>query len=427
MPAACPLAQDRNDYKAPAGMQTMRALRCPRCQTAVHVADNEQPQCMSCGFGRQIQQVSQNVQASQATSQEAPRRTGLVVAVVVVAALLVAGVAAASLYALGTFDDKPAPGAFSEEESRIRVEEALAALPGDMAEGGKLRIMTGTMAFQDEEFFGDMDGSFRLEWGTGGAMKATISMKQGPITIAFEIYCAAERTIMVFDDKAIEERVSEWGDCSEFKDAEGGLDEFVLTDIEEDGIEITSVTSHADGSITATLVNDTTTGHVKVDPQGRLLEMSMEEEEGEMEMAFVYGARQAIQLPTDAQRAPADIDGHGSWYEGVYEWEAFSWGPTAPLDEFEVRVMDGDTQVASFNLDGGPQSTGDIAFQFEDDGDGEFGGQDTFTITAPQEYDVVVWDLWADRDIEDGVEAPGAHWLLGGVALVGLAALRRRR
>lgn len=328
-------------------------------------------------------------------------------------------------------------GQLSDAEAKQQTREAVEAFASDFSDpdGGDLRRVTGSFEAAGEEgdfSFGDFDMDILMEWGTGGTAHLRFVVQSGGTSVTLEIYCTDDQVVTVWGNDAFESRPNDDEPCLDsLGGPTGEADPFELEDLDED-LDDLEVTPHADGSVTATFTDENGTYTLEVDPQGRLVRIDIDADDATGFMEMDYGARTAISVPETTDRLPAEISGSGffSSFDEEYQWDAFGSDTSYPLDEFEVRVMDGDDIVATFPLDGGAsQSEAGFSFSFDDDGDGGFGGNDSFTIsssawTESDQYDVIVWDLWAGSDITDN---PIPGWGLGvTVVVLGGLALRRR-
>ncbi len=313
------------------------------------------------------------------------------------------------------------PKALSQEEAETVAEEALQDFAKNFASatGGDLTKVEGEFSVSQ----GSAEkAEFTMEWGRNGA--ARVALTGSGIEIL--LVCDADSTVLVFGGQAIESRPRPGAACLDsIQDSGDPLDvgEF-------ENLDALNVTPHPDGTVTAVFQDDEGTIIVKIDAKGRISRMDIDSDSGDGFLVMSYGERRTITVPDADERMPASINGFGSHSGTVYRWEGFGGDEHQPFNEFEVRVIDAQSRstVATFPMGQNGEQAG-FTFTFQDDGDGQFDGGDSFTISHPDwastnQYDVVVWDRWADRELGDA-PIPG----LGALAVVGLLGavwLRRR-
>jgi hypothetical protein len=396
-----------------------------------------------------------------APSPRPSSRTGRTIAIVA-AAVLVLSIAAAAAFILLR---KDAPSDLSPEEAQKRVaaslDAAAAVMGGDDPESDLVKVDVSGAPPAGSAGLGDI-GRMHLvmEWGRDGARQMTVDASNGPVTISFTMTCSKDRRAMEYAGEAYVSRPYVDGapvDCTEPFTGEGeeaGVEEGVppLDELDASGADITV---HDDGSIHAELTQEGATVKMDIDAKGRLTSMTATEPgEGTFTMTYQYGARRALNLPSDAKLMPAEVQADESGDGGKRVFRVVSSPQEPPLSEMEVHVQDysfgfgdGDSSdpadgAVRFPADvAGPQVQGNYTVQYHDaDGDGKVSagdswdftdaaaaaaGDDPFSFGPMQE--VVLYDEAAKGDVNSSpLGAPGLGWLpLAGLAL-GLALLRRR-
>lgn len=419
----------------------MRRLRCPRCSASVTVEEGERPECAECGFG-------QPAAPEPVAAPPKKRRVGLIVTSTILGLVLVlAGVAAALYYTTSTFDGLlGGEDEMTEAEARQRTGDAIAVLgAGEDDPPAAMNGMRLDARIENVEDAGTvrMEGSF--EFGLQGGVHFVVTLSALGLSYTIEEYCDDTKRVLVVGEETAEERPPRDGESCLSDDGE---EDDLFGDVEwEDALDAVAeaeshhdledlqVTIHDDQSITATFT-DGGDGNLtaSVDPDGRLAWLEGRYPDGYTNYTFQYGEREAVVFPATDQRMPAGAEGFGQFFDGAYRWQGIGGEEEkVPLGEFEVRVRDPDSNrtIAAFDPGGSATQTQQtFLFEFEDDGDGFLGANDTFTIrsdawTSGDQYDVVVWDTWADREIGDNpIPWPGLWLLLAAFALVAL--LRRR-
>lgn len=436
----------------------MPNLRCPRCKAVVAVAAGAAPVCSACGFGATSPAAPASpapapapVAAPVAAAAPGKARSGVVVAAVVVGVLVVAGLGTAAWVLLG---DKAPAGALSQSEAESRLVAALDGMPdaisGDGGSGpSQIRKVTMEMSGDlGSEGFGLGAGGMEMEmeWGSNGVRRMQVSSSGGAFTFAMEVYCTPERLVMVMGEESYGSRPAAEGDpCEEFdaEDAdlfgEGGpvpLDGFEAEDAD--------ITRHGDGSLTAVVEDPSGEGvaTIRIDPRGRITSMEVEgagDSEGmQMTMEFDYGSRRAISVPEPDGLVPATLVTETTFDDAAHRLTlTVTESPEAPpLDEMEVRVLDGfmGDPLASFPLDQASGSSGNVTYRFTDaDADGHLTAGDAIELTNAEwewefDADVVVYDVLADGEVNSSpMGAPGLGPAALALALAGLALALRRR
>ncbi len=331
-------------------------------------------------------------------------------------------VALATLTA-GCFGGNTTP--LSEEEAKVVAEDALNAFATDFAspDGGDLTTVSGEFGFGSGNA---MDkATFFIEWGTGGSTSVSLSTG-GSFGVEIKLLCDPGSVVIDFGGETVEARPQPGKACMEsFQDTGDPLE---LGEFEN--LDLLQITPHKDRTVTAVYKDDEGNITIKIDAKGRITRMDLDTGTGSGFMQMGYGNRRAIALPDAEQRMPALINGIGSHDGTVYTWSGLGGEASEPFSEFEVRVLHPESKevLAAFPV-GQDGSAAGFTFTFMDDGDGVFDGGDSFTIsheawTSNSQYQVVVWDRWADRALGD-IPIPS----IGGLLLVGLlgAALVARR
>ncbi len=184
---------------------------------------------------------------------------------------------------------------------------------------------------------------------------------------------------------------------------------------------------------------------------GRVTSLSLDSESNPIESTHIeyrirYDDRHPIELPPADVRQPPVIDANETTRGQIYEWRFDeSETGTFPLDEFEVRVYEGDIgrwsfcdpienpRVASFNLTASQHDSG-FAYNFSNANGKRFGYHDSFQIKfpierSPENHTVLVWDKWADLPIDARCPfgAPAVSGaIVAGILMFTAAALSRR-
>ncbi len=318
----------------------------------------------------------------------------------------------------------------SQEEAELRAKSAVEGFVADFAseDGGDLRRIHGefsAMDLGDGGFsMGDVHVDLDIEWGTGDAIRMDMSTKSGGFSLEIGVYCDPSKTVILYGADVYESRPSEELGCGEFMGE--GDEAFQIDELEQ--ADQLNVTRNPDGTITAVYEDEEGRVEMLIDRQGRVSRMDVEADEGSGFLVVEYGKRRALEAPDATDRIPITMFGYGSFISGAYTWNAGWSGETAPYDEIEVRIMQDDELIATLPA-GQDTSASGFTIDWTDDGDGLFGGNDTFTITSDSwtssnQYEVVVWDTWADAEVGD-VPIPGIGLPLL-VAFLALVALRRR-
>ncbi len=355
---------------------------------------------------------------------------------VVIAVIVAAGFGTFMVLGNGG-DGEGTPQALSQSEAETVAGQALATLGSNMdaEDGGDLRLIRGSFGFEDEDFMGSGTLDFEMEWGKNGATRFLMDLQSSggySIGLRSETFCGGAFDVVVYGNEVYESRPTEdrsmctGGALSDESEGPGFLGE----EFTEDSNNLT-VTPNANGTVTATFSDEDGTYTALIDDKGRVQSMTIESPQGAGTMHFDYGSPKTLTPPTATGRAPSSVDGFCWFFDGECEYEAEA-GNDAPLSDFEVRVYHSgfdpeDQPAAVFAMDGGTQTFEEFSFILREDGNGQFGAGDVLLIRAPSdEYELVVWDLWADRDVQDDprIPGPGLAWLLVGL---GAALFVRRR
>lgn len=308
--------------------------------------------------------------------------------------------------------------AVSPEE---KVRTALETFPDEMGPNGSVKKLEGTFSSDQTSLTADVE----IEVGDNGVYVFTISAG----IFSFKVYCTESSSLTQFGQRTLEAR-SRHEVCPGEADEPG---ESVL----EGEIEVQSTQTLEDGTIEADVVATSAEGDrsvidVVLNADGKIASMSIENATGTFEFEIDYGPRRTINMPDPTARMPADVSYRDEFSDGTYTWTATNHNDTVPLEEFEIRVTEAnesgeDVVLATFDPDNPDiQEEAGFTFRFEDDGDGALTSGDSFTVSKDDweyiwEYDVVVWDTWAEVGIDELVlPGPGPVILLIGIGAVAL-------
>lgn len=407
----------------------MSATPCPRC--GAEVSGPEGAACPACGAG---DAAAPGPEAVAPASAPAPRpggrwRVPALAGAVLVVALLVA----AYFIGFGGSD----PTALSQEEAEQTAALALADLTAGVhaPDGGDLRVLSGTFSFDDEDM-GSGTLAMEMEWGRQETGRFLLSLATtGGFSIDFQVeaFCGGAYDVIVFGKEAYESRPAPEGtSCMDLATQDGMMDGLPLLDFDRgNASQRMEVTPHGDGTVTARFSDEEGDYTLHVDARGRATRIEVSSTEASGAFDAHYGARRLITPPETTGRMPSGVGGECWFSDGACTYDARD-GDDAPLSDFEVRLYPagatpeddpGAAPAAAFPLDGGAQSAGGFSFTPIEDGDGLFGDGDSFQVTAPGDgYQVVVWDLWADRSVDDHpAPAPALLWTALAFAAVALA------
>lgn len=507
-------------------VRSMRAMRCPRCQTLNRVPEGVHPVCTACGFGAPpagapagpatvpahasatpppegggmpppavapVRSTSHHAVYPSDRMEAGPRRKSSagVVAIILVVSLLLSGLgAAAALWATGVLPEMLDGGSQLSDEERIdkafgSYVAALEVGPGQPVEGldgAVLTVIEGSMKItggaDDMGFFmGDLsEAQIRMEGGTGDTYRVDIVAKSGPVTVDYGLLCLADKTYMRHGDVWYEGRYGDQCEDGEVESDEeddafmgdvedemGGMESLDLSGLDLDDLDVTTSDGKG-GRLIVSFTHEDIEYEVTIDKRDRLTGISYVAPSGEGDFSFTYGTPKTLPEPDADARLPADL-GTWWWNQDHPYWEETPAPPAdcventppgdepeylldemeleiysasgLPLDEFEARIRDVETEdvVASYRLDGGATSGDLFTFTFDDaDGSGDLSDQDTLVATfngcnhvSVDAYEGVLWDLWADRDVDD-MPIPGAGLFITMVLLATMVvAVRRRR
>ncbi len=312
----------------------------------------------------------------------------------------------------------------SPEEAEAVSQEALETFAADFASptGGSLTTVAGEFGFGKDS---TDTATFAMEWGRGGSASVILSTG-GSFGVDLKLFCGPGSIVIVIGEQAVEARPQPDKACMEsFQDTGDPLD---LGEFEN--LDLLNITAHPDGTVTARYTDEDGTVTIAIDAKGRVSRMDIDTESGTGFLDMGYGERRTITVPQADERMPALINGFGDHNGQVYQWNGLGGDETQPFSEFEVRVIDAESQevVATFPVGENGEANG-FTFMFTDDGDGVFDGGDSFSISREgwntvNQYEVVVWDRWADRALGDVPIPSLGAWVF--VGLLGAALLARR-
>lgn len=305
-----------------------------------------------------------------------------------------------------------------------RVKAALESFPDEMGPGGSIKKLEGSFSSAETSFTADV----AIEVSDNRVLVFTISAG----IISMKVYCGKTDSVTQIGQEAMEGRSRN----------ELCPDESPGESVFEGELEVTSVEERDDGTLRADVVSTSSKGDrtvldVTLDPEGRVSRMTIENETATAELEVDYGPRRTISMPQATSRVPADVSFREDFSDGTYSWRATAHNDTVGLDEFEVRVTETDDSgneviVATFDpSDPSSQEEAGFTFRFQDDGDGALTMGDSFTVSNDDwtyiwEYDVVVFDRWAEAGLgEFPLPLPGPIWVVA-VFLVGAVLWRRR-
>lgn len=354
----------------------------------------------------------------------------------------------------------------TQEQAEVRTETAMASFSAAMAgqEDGDILRMKGSMEAVEQppgsgggdEFnsmFEDIRIDLDLKWGTAGVVHATMSAVTGGATMTIESWCTPQRQVIKWGNDVYESRPSDREDsnalCNAFDgdELESGMDFLSGSDLSDMGD--VDVVANDDGTITATIQNPegNETMIVTIDKKGRVSRIASDGDEFTGAFDITYGSRSSIPVPAATGRIPAKVETEDDYdWENDYSEHTVRESPELPpLVEFEARWVEQDferdetTVIYSFPLStSGKQTQKDVSFQYHDeDGDGHISVGDRYEIwEAPADFsgeseyegylEMVIWDLWADGELNDmPLPGPGFALVTGALLLLGVA-LRRR-
>lgn len=311
-----------------------------------------------------------------------------------------------------------------EETAKSAIEN----FPAELGPDGTVKELDGT--FESSE--SAVTAEFSIEIGSNGVRVFSISAS----IVNIKVYCGENRGVTQWGDKVLEARTDP--DMCTNQGSDPGESVF------EGEIEVQNAERQDDGTISADVVSTSSTGEestidVTLDEEGRIASMTIANSTGRFEFEVDHGSRRTIDIPETTDRRPADVTGRTTFRAGNYTWTATAHNDSVPLEEFEVRVTDTDQSgdevvVATFDPSrSGTQEENGFSFRFEDNGDGALTTDDWFTVSRDDweyewDYDVVVWDEWAEAGIDEvALPFPGVVWIGSGIAAAAIVLRRRRR
>lgn len=314
------------------------------------------------------------------------------------------------------------PQGAPEERAKRAWDDFAASMLGT---GGSMSKLEGTLSS------GTYGASLLFEIARDGARHAKLSVSG----LGFEYYCKGDEAVKVDGDKALAMRA---GECP-LK----GFGELSLTTL-LNATRVANATAHGD-EVTATIVSNNSTQAAQggitivVDRKDHVIHVEMTSPGGNVNANASYDRRGTWSLPQTTGRLPANVAGRDDFTRdganGTFEWSADSAGGNYTLDDFEVRVRDptANQTLATFPLARNGTKDG-FAYAFEDrDGDGRLSKDDRFTLaktgwTTRRQYEVQVWDTWADAPVARRVPGfEGALLLVGASVAFALLWLRSRK
>lgn len=319
-------------------------------------------------------------------------------------------------------------GCFSKDapSAHVRFEQARDRFIADLGPDGDIAAFDGALVAG-----AGTEGDLRIEYGADGTTRLTASA--GPL-FSITVYCVGDGGVQKIGEDVYASRHRP-GLCDQIGETvpDGSFERSHVTDLEEheDGMTVTVEVrngSRVEGDQTWFLDGDDMVTRIEVEAQGQTFRLDV-----------VYGPRSPIEVPEPTGRLPLQVrsttrldqDGNITW-----TWDALQVDHPAPLSEFTARLLeeteDGNqTVVVAFALDGGPQAGDGFTFTFTDgDGDGRLSQGDRVEIGTDNgsmdgtRFVVDIYDLWADRSLEDNpLPAP---WSLPLAAVVPFILWRRR-
>lgn len=302
-----------------------------------------------------------------------------------------------------------------------RARRALEDLPRELQAGSDLARVEG-MAYSQ-----GYGVPFTYEVARDGTRHVNLTVPG----FAFDCYCQGERTIRVVEGRPVEQRP---GRCPvDLSRVLGPLDQ-----LNASGLNVTS-TSRSGNDATATFSSPAGNLTITADRRDRPVHVAMSGAFGDLTANLSYGTRATFSMPAPVARAALSARNSTNLYDGNFSWEMRDPNANASIADFEVRVLNGSTRerIATFRLDGGAQTAAGFRFVFADrDGDGNLSRDDIIWIerddwTRERDYQVQVWDTWADAPVVRGRDVPGAGIApaLAGIAAVAtlIASGRRKK
>jgi hypothetical protein len=399
----------------------MRTLRCPRCNASVTVAPGATPVCSQCGYGKAPPGTAASAGAASAAKrtppgpvagqpdnagappgahgEEPPPRSGpRVLLVTFLVVLLLASAAAAVLWATGILSSDPPP---SSEEAARTAEMAFRNFNADIS-SPQGNVTNFTLRGRTSE--GPMAASIHFEMERGVAsMRLLVSVQAdvpedappGSPTFAIknEVICAPGGFATRVDEEWLIARPQPCDDLtlSEIAPFAGSplanLEQAVNSAPMDLDVRARTATYSAPEGGTYT---------IHYDAKGRLVRVDQDTPGGTGTLTVSYEPRRAIALP-EGERIPAELRGNGEWRSNTYVYRMQA-SRTYPIDEFELRIAERGLPVATMPFANGTSGNFTLVMH---DGDGIWQEGDGFDLTAEREYEIIVWDKWANRDVRD--------------------------
>lgn len=314
------------------------------------------------------------------------------------------------------------PRQLSQEDAEDVARDALQDFADDFAspDGGDLRAVSGEFSTPQQGGMAHID----MEWGAEGTAHVGVRLGDDEQATRADIYCSQNEVVLILGGASLEARPRPGQSCLNAVQETG--DPLNTDQLGE--AELDEVVANPDGTVRASFTDDNGTVRITIDAKGRLERIDIEAPQSSGFLDVDYGTRSVIDMPDADDRMPMVLFASGFFDGEAFVWSAPEGNESNPYDEFEVRVLDSGETVATFTPGADGEENG-FSFTWQDDGDGEFGHDDRFIIesaawTEAGQYDVQVWDLWADREVDD-VPIPGIGlWAIAAIALAGL--LRRR-
>jgi len=264
---------------------------------------------------------------------------------------------------------------------------------------------------------------FTLEVGRDGARHFNMSVAG----FALDFYCRGEDVVRVVDGKPLAQRPGACPlDASRFGSPLLLLPQLNVTSARTEGSDVVAVyngTNLSVGGMSAT-----------VDRHDRITSLRLESPGGNVTAEASYGPRAAFRMPSPVGRLAAAAGNSTDLFDGNFSWRADLVSDAPSLAEVEVRVFNATTheRLAAFRASMPQQQAGGFNFTFDDrDHDGTLSDRDRFWIERPGwtrrgQYDVQVWDAWAEAPIVRRLlPGPEVGLLLATGALAALLARRR--
>ena len=299
---------------------------------------------------------------------------------------------------------------------------------------GSLSKLEGTLSG------GGYSAPFSLEISRDGTRHFNLSAGM----FVMDVYCRGDKTVRMIGGEPFAARGGCPLDGGRLGAPDDALDKLNVSSVGRDGAMLVVVFEGPPAPPDAldeddrALFGSTASLKLTIDGRGnaRHVEMSAPGASG-MNATASHEPRKRGTLPETDQRLAAAIDADADFHDGVYGWKVDDAYDNASLDEIEVRVQGVGQRAgagsATFDpSDGSEQNVSGFVFQFDDaDSDGRLSEGDGFTLTNPDwryqnEYEVVVWDTWADAPLA-GRRIPGPPVVLALALAFALALVVRHR